>query len=72
MVRISILVSAFKLRHKRLVPDLLARNSIKSLVVTPAMLVRPSNEPNVDMITGFPLPARFSSERIRKIADQYS
>ncbi len=52
--------------------DTLSRKSIKSLVVTPAMLVRPSGERNVDMITGFPLPARYTSEKVKSISEKYS
>ena len=52
--------------------DRLSRRGLRSLVVTPAMLVRPSEEPNVDMITGFPLPARFSSRAVQTIAEKHS
>jgi predicted AlkP superfamily phosphohydrolase/phosphomutase len=51
--------------------DVMAKQGYKCLVVTPAMLVKPSDEPNVDMITGFPLPAKFSSKRIRDIAGKH-
>ena len=51
--------------------DVLAREGLKSLVITPAMMVRLPKEDGVDMITGFPLPARFSSERVRRIAKRY-
>ncbi len=50
----------------------LSAKGLKSLIVTPAMLVKVGNDPNIDMITGFPLPAKFSSERLRAIADKYS
>ncbi|MDE1865234.1 MAG: alkaline phosphatase family protein [Candidatus Micrarchaeota archaeon] len=49
----------------------LSRHGIKSLVMTPAMLVRPQEDRNVDMITGFPLPARFNSEAMKKAAARY-
>jgi predicted AlkP superfamily phosphohydrolase/phosphomutase len=49
----------------------LARRGLKSLVVTPAMLVRPSESKNVDMITGYPLPARFSSKAVKDVADSH-
>ena len=52
--------------------DKLAMKGLKSLVVTPAMLVKPSEQPNVDMITGFPLPAKFSSAKVKAVADKYS
>lgn len=51
--------------------DSLSQNGLKSLVITPAMLVEPSTEPNVDMITGFPLQSKCSSKRIKAIADKY-
>ena len=52
--------------------DKLARHGLRSLVMTPAMLVRPSKEKNVDMMTGFPLPARFSSDAMKRVADKYN
>ena len=52
--------------------DKLARYGVKSLIITPAMLVHPSNEPNVDMITGFPLPSKFSSKFVQDIAKSHS
>lgn len=51
--------------------DTLAKQGLKSLVITPAMLVRPTQQKNVDMITGFPLPARFSSDEMKQIAARY-
>ncbi len=50
----------------------LAEHGLKSLLVTPPMLVRPSESPNIDTLSGFPLPARFSSPKIRKIAERYA
>ncbi|MEM3883809.1 MAG: alkaline phosphatase family protein [Methanothrix sp.] len=47
----------------------LARNGYKSLIITPAMLVKPTKSENVDMITGFPLPAKYSSKYVQKIAE---
>ncbi len=47
----------------------LARNGYKCLIITPAMLVKPTQSENVDMITGFPLPPRFSSKYVQKIAE---
>ncbi len=52
--------------------DMMAEHGLRSLVVTPAMLVKPSAEKNVDMITGFPLPAKFSSPWVRGIAMRHS
>lgn len=52
--------------------DKLSRHGVRSLVMTPAMLVRPSKEENVDMITGFPLPGRPNSNEMKKIADKYN
>ena len=49
----------------------LSRHGIRSLVMTPAMLVRPSQDENVDMITGFPLPANFNSDSMKRIASKY-
>ncbi|MCL4372033.1 alkaline phosphatase family protein [Candidatus Marsarchaeota archaeon] len=48
--------------------EALAENGHKCLVITPAMLVRPTANENIDMITGFPLPSKFSSKRIQKVA----
>ncbi|MCL4363540.1 alkaline phosphatase family protein [Candidatus Marsarchaeota archaeon] len=49
----------------------LSKQGKKSLVITPAMVVRPIEDPNVDMITGFPLPSKFSSDKIKKEATKY-
>jgi predicted AlkP superfamily phosphohydrolase/phosphomutase len=51
--------------------DKLAHDGLRSLVMTPAMLVRPSKERNVDMMTGFPLPARFSSKEMEQVARRH-
>jgi predicted AlkP superfamily phosphohydrolase/phosphomutase len=50
----------------------LSGHGIRSLVMTPAMLVRPYDDENVDMITGFPLPARFNNDAMRKAAAKYN
>jgi predicted AlkP superfamily phosphohydrolase/phosphomutase len=50
----------------------LSRRGFRSLIVTPAMLVKQESDPNVDMMTGFPLPARFSSNRLKEVAEKYS
>ncbi len=47
----------------------LARNGYTSLIVTPAMLVKPTANDNIDMMTGFPLPPKFSSKHVQKIAE---
>jgi len=49
----------------------LARDKIKSLIITPAMMIKLPSHKNIDMITGFPLPARFSSEKIKRISKRY-
>ncbi len=49
----------------------LSKQGKKSLVITPAMVVRPSKDPNIDMVTGFPLPAKFSSDKIKNEAIKY-
>ena len=48
----------------------LARRGLKSLVVTPPMLIRPTEARNVDMITGYPMPAKFSSKKVKDAADR--
>ena len=50
----------------------LASHSLKSLVVTPAMLVKPTENRNVDMITGYPLPAKFSSKEVKEVAGAHA
>ncbi len=49
----------------------LGKDGIRSLLITPAMAVRLPKSENVDMMTGFPLPPRFSSEEIRRAAKKY-
>ena len=51
--------------------DVLARKGITSLLVTPAMALQLSRHKEVDMITGFPLPPRFGSERLKAAAKKY-
>lgn len=51
--------------------DALAKKGVKSLVITPAMVIDPSTEKNVDMMTGFPLPPKFSSDRVRGAASKH-
>lgn len=50
----------------------LSEHGLKSLLVTPPMLVTPPNSPNIDALTGFPLPPRYSSPGVKKIADKYA
>ncbi|MCL5412107.1 MAG: alkaline phosphatase family protein [Candidatus Marsarchaeota archaeon] len=52
--------------------DTLAMNGVRCLVMTPAMAVTPSSVDGVDMISGFPLPARFSSQRVKAVAKEYA
>ncbi|MDE1857339.1 MAG: alkaline phosphatase family protein [Candidatus Micrarchaeota archaeon] len=49
----------------------LAEHGMKSLLVTPAMAVTLPKMDGVDMITGFPLPPRFSSDSIKRVADKH-
>ncbi|MCL4383516.1 MAG: alkaline phosphatase family protein [Candidatus Marsarchaeota archaeon] len=51
--------------------DFLAKKGIASLVITPAMVIKLSNQKNVDMITGFPLPPKFSSPKIQNLAKKF-
>ena len=41
---------------------------IKSLIINPPTIVRPSGRRNVDMITGFPLPQTYSSKAMESAA----
>ena len=51
--------------------SVLAENGLKCLVVTPAILVRTVNERNVDMISGWPLPPRYSSKQLENAAKKF-
>ncbi|MCL4389138.1 alkaline phosphatase family protein [Candidatus Marsarchaeota archaeon] len=51
--------------------DSLAQKGLRSLVMNPAMLVKTSKYPNVDMMTGFPLPPKFSSKEVKEVADSH-
>ncbi|MEM3227786.1 MAG: alkaline phosphatase family protein [Candidatus Micrarchaeaceae archaeon] len=51
--------------------DTLAEHGFKSLVITPPMVVKPSDEENVDMMTGFPLPPKFSSKKVHDAAAKH-
>ena len=51
--------------------DLAAEAGFRSLVVTPAEVLQPSSSENVDMITGWPMPPRFSSREMEGIAKKF-
>ncbi len=51
--------------------EVMGRSDLRSLLVTPAMAVRLPKSKNVDMMTGFPLPPKFSSDEIRRTAKRY-
>ncbi len=51
--------------------DVLSKKGIKSLVITPAMVIRTSKEKNVDMISGFPLPPKYSSNELKDAAKKF-
>ena len=51
--------------------DVLASKGFSSLVMTPAVALSRSRHANVDMVTGWPLPPRFSSNRIREISRKF-
>jgi predicted AlkP superfamily phosphohydrolase/phosphomutase len=47
--------------------EILARNGVKCLIVTPATVVQTGSS-NVDIITGFPLKPRYSSNKLKNAA----
>ncbi len=51
--------------------DLAADRGLRSLVVTPPMVLKPSSRSNVDMITGWPLPPKFSSDELKSTAVKF-
>ncbi len=51
--------------------NVLASNEYNCLVVTPAVALERSRHRNVDMITGWPLQPRFSSEKIEEVCKRY-
>ena len=51
--------------------DVLSKKGVKSLVITPAMVIRTSKEKNVDMISGFPLPPKYSSNELKEAAKKF-
>ena len=50
--------------------SVLSDKGLKSLVITPAMVLKPTSDMNVDLITGFPLPPKYNSVRLEKAADK--
>ncbi len=48
--------------------DVISDKGIKSLIINPPAVVRPSRKANVDMVTGFPLPQSYSSEALESEA----
>jgi len=51
--------------------SVLAQNDLKCLVITPAIVTKLVKEKNVDLITGWPLPPRYSSKEIENIAKKF-
>lgn len=51
--------------------DLAAEKGLRSLIVTPPMVLKPSSRSNVDMITGWPLPPKFSSDELASAARKF-
>lgn len=51
--------------------DILARQGFNSLVITPAVALQKSRYKNVDMLTGWPLQARFSSAKMEEISKRF-
>ncbi|MDE1823202.1 MAG: alkaline phosphatase family protein [Candidatus Micrarchaeota archaeon] len=52
--------------------DALSDHGIRSLVITPPMVVNLNRKRNVDMMTGWPLPPKFSSEELQKAAKRFA
>ncbi len=48
--------------------NVLSGKGIRSLVITPAMVLEPTKDRNVDLATGFPLPPRYNSDAIEEAA----
>ena len=51
--------------------DILGEQDLRSLIITPAMVTEPSRNRNVDMITGFPLKPKFSSEQMESMSKKF-
>lgn len=48
--------------------DILSDAGIRSLIINPPAVIKPSRKKNVDMITGFPLPQSYSSKELEEAA----
>ncbi len=48
--------------------NVISDEGFKSLVITPAMVLQTTDDKNVDLITGFPLPPKYSSKRLEETA----
>lgn len=48
--------------------SVLSGKGLKSLVITPAMVLKAAPDPNIDLVTGFPLPPKYSSKKLEEIA----
>jgi predicted AlkP superfamily phosphohydrolase/phosphomutase len=48
--------------------NVLADKGLKSLIITPAMVLKAGLDPNVDLVTGFPLPPKYNSKRLEEVA----
>ncbi|MDE1870091.1 MAG: alkaline phosphatase family protein [Candidatus Micrarchaeota archaeon] len=51
--------------------DKLAKSGVRSLILTPAMVLTLSDSKNIDMVTGWPLEPKYSSEELRKAAKKF-
>jgi predicted AlkP superfamily phosphohydrolase/phosphomutase len=51
--------------------EVLAKKGKKSLVITPPIVLQRSNSKNVDLITGWPLPPKYSSKELEEIAKRF-
>src|SRR5207302_8558809 len=51
--------------------DTLAQQGLKSLVITPAMVLKKSSHKGVDMVTGWPLQPRYSSLELERAAKKF-
>ncbi len=48
--------------------SVLSDNGIRSLIITPAMVLQTTEDRNVDLVTGFPLPPKYGSRRLEDMA----
>ena len=51
--------------------EALAKKGVKCLVITPATQIDLPEDPNYDLITGFPLPAKTNSQYLEKLMKKY-